>query len=68
MQLCPAANLTSCDEVDELAQWAQNAFDYLVRTTHTVVASTASTAYLLTARAAAASQCTVPMDCHNVVC
>lgn len=30
MQLCPAASLTSTDEVDELAQWAQNAFDYLV--------------------------------------
>ena len=30
MQLCPAANLTSRDDVDELAQWAQNAFDYLV--------------------------------------
>lgn len=30
MQLCPAANLTSSDEGYELAQWAQNAFDYLV--------------------------------------
>ncbi|KAL3139915.1 hypothetical protein ABBQ38_004205 [Trebouxia sp. C0009 RCD-2024] len=29
MQLCPAANLTSSDEGYELAQWAQNAFDYL---------------------------------------
>lgn len=30
MQLCPAANLTNRDAVDELALWAQNAFDYLV--------------------------------------
>lgn len=30
MQLCPAANLSNDDDVDTLAQWAQNAFDYLV--------------------------------------
>lgn len=30
MQLCPAAHLANHDDVDELAQWAQNAFDYLV--------------------------------------
>ena len=30
MQLCPAADLASAGDVDELAQWAQNAFDYLV--------------------------------------
>ncbi|DBB07992.1 TPA: hypothetical protein ACH3X3_009367 [Trebouxia sp. C0006] len=29
MQLCPAANLSNDDDVDTLAQWAQNAFDYL---------------------------------------
>ena len=30
MQLCPAAALADHNDVDELAQWAQNAFDYLV--------------------------------------
>ena len=30
MQLCPAADLADHDDVDQLAQWAQNAFDYLV--------------------------------------
>ena len=30
MQLCPAADMADHDDVDELAQWAQNAFDYLV--------------------------------------
>jgi hypothetical protein len=30
MQLCPAAKLSNDDDVDNLAQWAQNAFDYLV--------------------------------------
>lgn len=30
MQLCPAADLANHDDVDELAQWAQNSFDYLV--------------------------------------
>ena len=30
MQLCPAANLADDDDVDQLAQWAQNSFDYLV--------------------------------------
>lgn len=29
MQLCPAAKLSNDDDVDNLAQWAQNAFDYL---------------------------------------
>ena len=30
MQLCPAADLANHADVDRLAQWAQNAFDYLV--------------------------------------
>lgn len=30
MQLCPAASLANEEDVDDLAQWAQNAFDYLV--------------------------------------
>ena len=29
-QLCPAAKLASKEDVDDLAQWAQNAFDFLV--------------------------------------
>ena len=30
MQLCPAAELSNGEAVSDLAQWAQNAFDYLV--------------------------------------
>lgn len=30
MQLCPAAELSNEEAVSNLAQWAQNAFDYLV--------------------------------------
>ena len=44
MQLCPAADLANHDDVDELAQWAQNSFDYLVSnacfTLKTVIVST----------------------------
>ena len=33
LQLCPAADLAKDDDADNLAQWAQNAFDYMVITT-----------------------------------
>ena len=53
LQLCPAADLANNNDVDELAQWAQNAFDYLV--------GTASSAQL--------SRCRVPLhlvhSCHS---
>ncbi len=61
MQLCPAANLTNRDAVDELALWAQNAFDYLVRSA--CFAQTLSLTALLpliTAHQQQALHCDVP--------
>ena len=67
MQLCPAANMTSRDDVDELAQWAQNAFDYLVSCTHArPVFSVVAASYQ--SSSAAAMHCNVPNRLHWAVC